>query len=46
MGILPDSLKGIFPFRLGTTSFIIPDDILPNVEFLSDKVDDIEIQIS
>ncbi|MHC1772363.1 MAG: cobamide remodeling phosphodiesterase CbiR [Flexilinea sp.] len=31
-----------FPFRLGTTSYIIPDDILPNVLFLSDKVKDIE----
>lgn len=32
-----------FPFRLGTTSYIIPDDILPNVLFLSDKVKDIEL---
>lgn len=30
-------------FRLGTTSYIIPDDILPNVRFLADKVDDIEL---
>ncbi|MGE4453576.1 MAG: cobamide remodeling phosphodiesterase CbiR [Sphaerochaeta sp.] len=29
--------------RLGTTSYIIPDDILPNVRYLSDKVDDIEL---
>ena len=35
-------LKGL-PFRLGTTSYIIPDDILPNVRFLADKVDDIEL---
>ena len=31
------------PFRLGTTSYIIPDDILPNVRFLADKVDDVEL---
>ncbi len=31
------------PFRLGTTSYIIPDDILPNVRYLADKVDDIEL---
>lgn len=32
-----------FPFRLGTTSYIIPDDILPNVRYLADKVRDIEL---
>lgn len=37
------SLKGRFPFRLGTTSYIIPADILPNVRFLADQVDDIEL---
>ena len=31
------------PFRIGTTSYIIPDDILPNVCFLSDRVKDIEL---
>jgi sugar phosphate isomerase/epimerase len=36
-------LKNKFPFRLGTTSYIIPDDVLPNIEFLADKVDDIEL---
>lgn len=36
-------LKGIFPFRLGTTSYIIPDDILPNLIFLQDQVDDVEL---
>lgn len=30
-------------YRLGTTSYIIPDDILPNVNFLADQVDDIEL---
>ncbi len=32
-----------FPFRLGTTSYIIPADILPNVYYLADKVDDVEL---
>jgi len=37
------SLKGRFPFRLGTTSYIKPADIVPNVMRLADRVDDIEI---
>lgn len=37
------SLKGRFPFRVGTTSYIVPADILPNVRFLADKVDDVEL---
>jgi len=32
-----------FPFRLGTTSYIVPDDILPNVRYLCGKVEDIEL---
>ncbi len=32
-----------FPFRLGTTSYIIPADILPNIHYLAGKVDDIEL---
>jgi sugar phosphate isomerase/epimerase len=32
-----------FPFRLGTTSYIIPADILPNARYLADKVRDIEL---
>jgi len=36
-------LKNRLPFRLGTTSYVIPDEIIPNVRFLSDRVDDIEI---
>ncbi len=36
-------LKGVFPFRLGTTSYIIPADILPNVRYLADKVDDVQL---
>ena len=30
-------------FRIGTTSYIIPADILPNVEFLAPWVDDVEL---
>jgi sugar phosphate isomerase/epimerase len=30
-------------YRLGTTSYIIPDDILPNVRFLANQIDDIEL---
>jgi sugar phosphate isomerase/epimerase len=37
------SLKKRFPFRLGTTSYIIPADLLSNVNFLADKVDDVEL---
>lgn len=32
-----------FPFRLGTTSYILPADLLPNVEFLAPVVDDVEL---
>jgi sugar phosphate isomerase/epimerase len=32
-----------YPFRLGTTSYIIPADILPNVQYLAGKVRDIEL---
>ncbi len=31
------------PFRIGTTSYIVPDEILPNVRFLADQVDDVEL---
>lgn len=31
------------PFRIGTTSYIIPADIAPNVRYLKDKVQDIEL---
>lgn len=31
------------PFALGTSSYILPDDILPNVDYLCDKVDDVEL---
>ncbi|OVE74856.1 hypothetical protein BVX97_06255 [bacterium E08(2017)] len=32
-----------YPFKLGTTSFIIPDDIIPNARYLAGKVDDIQL---
>jgi sugar phosphate isomerase/epimerase len=35
--------KNNLPFRLGTTSYIWPDDILPNVVQLAPLVDDIEL---
>ena len=31
------------PCRLGTTSYIVPDEILPNLRFLADRVDDVEL---
>lgn len=32
-----------YSFRLGTTSYIIPADILPNVQYLAGKVQDVEL---
>ncbi|PWH15486.1 MAG: xylose isomerase [Anaerolineae bacterium] len=32
-----------FPFRLGTTSYIVPADILPNLSYLAGKVQDVEL---
>jgi sugar phosphate isomerase/epimerase len=37
--------KELFNFRLGTTSFIYPDDIIPNVEKLGATFDEIELLI-
>ena len=37
------SPKNRFPFRLGTTSYIIPADLITNVRFLAPYVDDIEV---
>jgi sugar phosphate isomerase/epimerase len=36
-------VKGQFPFRIGTTSFILPANIQTNIEYLAGKVDDIEL---
>src|ERR1051325_6030641 len=38
-----EQLKRQFPFRLGTTSYIYPGEILPNVELLADCVDEIQL---
>jgi len=38
-----NAIKSCFTFRLGTTSYIIPDDIEPNVRYLAPLVDDIEV---
>jgi len=37
------SIKPTLPFRLGSTSYVIPDDIVPNARFLAPLVDDIEL---
>src|SRR5688500_16478460 len=36
-------MMSTYPFRLGTTSYIIPDDILPNARYLAGEVRDIEL---
>lgn len=36
-------MKDLLPFRLGTSSYVIPDDILPNVRYLAGKVRDVEL---
>lgn len=36
-------MKHPYPFRIGTTSYIIPDEIIPNVRYLAEWVDDIEL---
>jgi sugar phosphate isomerase/epimerase len=40
--MLPDWINSL-PFRLGATSYIIQDEILPNVRFLAGQVRDIEL---
>lgn len=37
------NLKGKLPFRIGTTSYIIPADVATNVRFLGPYVDEIEL---
>ncbi|MBU4344949.1 MAG: sugar phosphate isomerase/epimerase [Desulfobacteraceae bacterium] len=43
ISILPKSYKRAYPFRLGTTSFIYPDHIIPNVKMLAPYFDEIEL---
>ncbi len=40
---LTKSYKGLFPFKIGTTSFIYPDHYVPNVKMLGPFMDEIEI---
>ncbi|MDO5575863.1 MAG: cobamide remodeling phosphodiesterase CbiR, partial [Fibrobacter sp.] len=35
--------KGAYPFFCGTSSYIIPDNIIPNVRMLASYVDDVEL---
>jgi sugar phosphate isomerase/epimerase len=42
---LPKSYKGVYPFKLATTSFIYPDDYIPNVKMLGSYFDEIELLI-
>jgi sugar phosphate isomerase/epimerase len=37
------SYKGFYPFKLATTSFIYPDDYMPNVKMLGSFFDEIEL---
>lgn len=39
---IPD-VRGKYPFRLGTTSYVLPADILTNVRFLKNKVDVVQL---
>lgn len=40
---LPKSYKGLYPFKIGTTSFIYPDGYTQNVTMLAPYVDEIEL---
>ena len=40
---LPKSYKGLYPFKIGTTSFIYPDHYLPNVKMLGPYLNEIEL---
>ena len=40
---LSKSYKRKYPFKLGTTSFIYPDDYIPNVKMLGPYLDEIEL---
>jgi sugar phosphate isomerase/epimerase len=40
---MADATNEVFMFRVGTTSYILPDDILPNVEYLASRVDDVQL---
>ncbi|MCK5509637.1 MAG: sugar phosphate isomerase/epimerase [Desulfobacterales bacterium] len=40
---LSKSYKNAYPFRIGTTSYIYPDHIIPNVKMLAPYLDEIEL---
>lgn len=40
---LKKSYKGLYPFKIGTTSYIYPDHIIPNVKMLAPYLDEIEL---
>ena len=40
---LPKSYKGMLPFKIGTTSFIYPDNYVQNVNMLAPYLDEIEL---
>ncbi|NNL77173.1 MAG: hypothetical protein HKO68_12630, partial [Desulfobacterales bacterium] len=40
---LRKSYKDVLPFNIGTTSFIYPDDYVPNVKMLGPYLDEIEL---
>ncbi len=41
--LLSKSYKGRFPFNIGTTSFVYPDDYVPNVKMLGPYLENIEL---
>jgi endonuclease IV len=41
--LLSTSYKGVYPFKLGTTSYIYPDNIVDNVSLIGPYVDEIEL---
>ena len=41
--LIKKSYKGLYPFRIGTTSFIYPDHYVPNVDMLGPFFDEIEL---
>jgi sugar phosphate isomerase/epimerase len=41
--LLSKSYKGVFPFNIGTTSFIYPEDYVPNVKMLGPYLENIEL---
>jgi len=41
--LLPKSYKAVYPFKLGTTSFIYQDGYVPNVKMLGPYLDEIEL---